>query len=317
LPPERIEHYFLPRLFAEIAAADMIDGVLDAARSLRPDLVVFGSCAYAGPLAAAVCNVASVCLQVEFPPAAETQALVADAVSPLWADLGQPIDRRRSVHGDLVLDMVPASLAKQSETDTPALALRPTLAPTLAPAPEMPPLVHVTFGTMLHHDLAALRCVVDALADEPVHVLATIGNDDEPPWGADALPANAAVERYVPHEVLLPRCSVVVHHGGAGTMYASLAHGLPQIIVPTGADQFTNAAMISKAGLGLTMGTDALAPEAVRGAVGSVLGNEMMRARAEAVAREIRTMPDAATVAATLRARFRSPAPPDQAATHS
>ena len=41
----------------------------------------------------------------------------------------------------------------------------------------------------------------------------------------------------LPHDWLLPRCSIVVHHGGAGTTSAGLRVGIPNIIVPFTADQ--------------------------------------------------------------------------------
>jgi UDP:flavonoid glycosyltransferase YjiC (YdhE family) len=42
---------------------------------------------------------------------------------------------------------------------------------------------------------------------------------------------------------LLPTCSAIVHHGGAGTMFGALAHSVPQVILPQGADNFEHAAM--------------------------------------------------------------------------
>lgn len=40
-----------------------------------------------------------------------------------------------------------------------------------------------------------------------------------------------------PHDWLLPRCKMVVHHGGAGTTSAGLRAGIPNVIVPFTADQ--------------------------------------------------------------------------------
>lgn len=40
-----------------------------------------------------------------------------------------------------------------------------------------------------------------------------------------------------PHDWLLPRCKMVVHHGGAGTTSAGLRAGIPNIVVPFTADQ--------------------------------------------------------------------------------
>jgi sterol 3beta-glucosyltransferase len=41
----------------------------------------------------------------------------------------------------------------------------------------------------------------------------------------------------VPHDWLLPRCKVVIHHGGAGTTAAGLRAGIPNIVLPFMADQ--------------------------------------------------------------------------------
>ena len=40
-----------------------------------------------------------------------------------------------------------------------------------------------------------------------------------------------------PHELLFPRCSLVVHHGGAGTTHEGLRWGRPTVICPAGVDQ--------------------------------------------------------------------------------
>ena len=40
-----------------------------------------------------------------------------------------------------------------------------------------------------------------------------------------------------PHEWLLPHCSMIIHHGGAGTTSAGLRAGIPNIVVPFTADQ--------------------------------------------------------------------------------
>ncbi len=40
-----------------------------------------------------------------------------------------------------------------------------------------------------------------------------------------------------PHDWLLPRCKMIIHHGGAGTTSAGLRAGIPNIVVPFTADQ--------------------------------------------------------------------------------
>lgn len=41
----------------------------------------------------------------------------------------------------------------------------------------------------------------------------------------------------VPHDWLLPKCRMIIHHGGAGTTSAGLRAGIPQVVVPFTADQ--------------------------------------------------------------------------------
>jgi len=40
-----------------------------------------------------------------------------------------------------------------------------------------------------------------------------------------------------PHDWLLPKCKLMIHHGGAGTISAGLRAGIPQVVVPFMADQ--------------------------------------------------------------------------------
>jgi UDP:flavonoid glycosyltransferase YjiC (YdhE family) len=70
---------------------------------------------------------------------------------------------------------------------------------------------------------------------------------------------------------LLPRCSVIVHHGGAGTTFGALAHGVSQVIVPQGADNFDNAAMCERAGIALVLRPDELSSTAVAEAVATTV----------------------------------------------
>ncbi|HEY5810823.1 MAG TPA: nucleotide disphospho-sugar-binding domain-containing protein, partial [Povalibacter sp.] len=60
-----------------------------------------------------------------------------------------------------------------------------------------------------------------------------------PGWSridSSVLPANFFVARDVPHEWLLPRVGVAIHHGGAGTTHTAARAGVPQIILPIGGD---------------------------------------------------------------------------------
>lgn len=66
-------------------------------------------------------------------------------------------------------------------------------------------------------------------------------------------PPGVYLEQYVNTEALLPRCDLVCCHGGNGTLYQALAHGLPCVVVATHAEQHYGGKRIRQLGLGRTM----------------------------------------------------------------
>jgi sterol 3beta-glucosyltransferase len=59
-------------------------------------------------------------------------------------------------------------------------------------------------------------------------------------WGSlqkSNVPSNVLMVDSAPHTWLFPRCSAVIHHGGAGTTAAGLRGGTPSIVVPFHGDQ--------------------------------------------------------------------------------
>jgi MGT family glycosyltransferase len=157
--------------------------------------------------------------------------------------------------------------------------------PNTAPAPpwllEMPcdrPVVYVTEGTMHSKPPLLLRAALAGLASLPVRVVATTGKHRDPAHLAlGVIPANARVERFVPHSDLLPRTDLVVTTGGTGTVLATLSAGVPLIIVPTAWDQPENAWRVAEAGAGIRIAPGQCTPDAIRSAVGRVLEDRTFR----------------------------------------
>ena len=54
---------------------------------------------------------------------------------------------------------------------------------------------------------------------------------------------------WLPQAEVIRQADVVVHHGGSGTMLGALVAGVPQVVLPQGADQFGNATALTAAGL--------------------------------------------------------------------
>jgi UDP:flavonoid glycosyltransferase YjiC (YdhE family) len=95
----------------------------------------------------------------------------------------------------------------------------------------------------------------------------------------------------VPQSLLFPRCDVVVTHGGSGTVLAALAHGLPLLVLPQGANQFWNADRCVELGVGLRLAAGDVSPDAIRDRVETLLGVRAFRDAAVGMAAEIAAMP--------------------------
>ncbi len=172
----------------------------------------------------------------------------------------------------------------------PAVPVRVTPLPTAPSASAHPPTVYVTFGTLWNRDLDAFRVVLAALAAHPVDVVVTLGVDGDPA-ALGAQPENVHVHRFIPQAELLPRCDAVIAHGGAGTMLGALAHGLPLLLLPQGADQHFNAERVVAAGAGLSLAPPQATSAAIARAIDTLLGDARLRAGAQRVAGEIAAMP--------------------------
>jgi UDP:flavonoid glycosyltransferase YjiC (YdhE family) len=230
--------------------------------------------------------------------------------APLLDDLGarwQVEGLSETVHRATHLSVCPPSLRPPDAAVPPdTRPLRPTLTPpglgdrlpsTLAALPH-DRTVHLTLGTVF----AAPTVLADALSGLrrlPVNVVVTSGPGTDP---ADLGPQarHVLVAPYLPHALLLPRCALVVSQGGAGILFGALAHGLPQLVLPQGADQFANAAAVERTGAGIALEPGAVTVESVRDAAARLLADPGYAAHARTVQDEIAAMPDADAVVAQL-----------------
>jgi UDP:flavonoid glycosyltransferase YjiC (YdhE family) len=131
-------------------------------------------------------------------------------------------------------------------------------------AGETRPLVLVTCSTDFQDDGKLVATALDALAGEDVLVVATTAAVDP---GAFDPPANARVERFLPHGPLLSRTACVVCHGGQGITQKALAAGVPVVAVPFGRDQFEVARRVEVAGAGVRLPAPRLRADRLRAAV--------------------------------------------------
>jgi MGT family glycosyltransferase len=133
------------------------------------------------------------------------------------------------------------------------------------------PIVLVTTSSVFQDDHRLVQVALEALADEPVAVVATLPAGD--PAGFQA-PANARVERFLSHGPVLDRAACAVTHGGMGATQKALARGVPVCVVPFGRDQLEVARRVQVAGAGTRLPAKRLRPDRLRAKV-----REAMRLR--------------------------------------
>ena len=161
--------------------------------------------------------------------------------------------------------------------------------------------VYLTLGT-LFNGVSDFAVPLEALRDLPVNVVLTCGYDVDP-VAFEPLPSNVAVERWVSQALLLPRCSAVICHAGAGTLLGALAYGVPVVCLPRGADQFANAEQVTRTGAGITLLPGQVSVESVRDATRRVLDETSYAAAARKLRSEIELLPDPSAVVAELTRR--------------
>lgn len=297
IPPLERRPFAFRTLFGLVQAPGRLDGLRAAASEWRPDLIVHESGDLAAPIVAALLDIRSA--QHAFGRLVPRNAweAAAEDTAVLWRSVGlEPEPLCGAFRGDY-LDVVPESFqADPLPGGVRRLPIRPTFPvdPREQPPPWLEglpdrPLVYVTLGTVLN-DLERFQLLLGALADLDCTVIATVGRDNDPAALAP-LPDNAIVEQYVSQSFILPRADAVVAHGGSGSTLAALAHGLPTLLLPGGADQFDNAGQARSLGVARMLMPDELTADAAREAVVALLEEPSYRSAAQRLAAEIAAMP--------------------------
>jgi UDP:flavonoid glycosyltransferase YjiC (YdhE family) len=295
--------------YAGRTARDRAPAVIDLCRRWRPDVVVsdemdFGAVVAAERLGLPHATVLCIASGSMTPP-----GLVAEPLDRLRADHGLPPDPDlEMLRRHLVLSPFPRSLRDPA---FPLPATAHLLRPEPVDVPEARPpawltalpreaAVYFTLGTIFNLESGDLfQRVLAGLRELPLNVVVTVGREVDP-RELGPQPAHVHVERYVPQWSLLPHCRLVVSHGGSGSVVGALAHGLPMVLVPMGADQPLNAARCVELGVALAFDPIQVTPDSVREAAATVLADPRYRRNAERLRDEIAAMPPPSHAVALL-----------------
>jgi UDP:flavonoid glycosyltransferase YjiC (YdhE family) len=293
--------------FADRGARRMALAVPDVIRAFRPDLVLRDETDLGTTIAGEVMGVPAATHLVLAAGLLIRPELVAPRLDAVRAEHGLPPDPglTRLTEGLVLSDAAPSFRSPESP-----LPLRPTCyrshTVSRATSRDGRPSIYVTLGTIFNKASGDLfERILAGLGSIDADVVATVGRGTDP---ADLgpQPAHVRVERFLPQGEILPHVDMVVSHGGSGSLMATLAHGLPSLLLPLGADQPHNAMRAGQLGVAVTLDAATAGPEEVGECAHAALADDPLHARCVAVAAELRDLPDSSAAVAALEEAARS-----------
>ncbi len=300
-PDAEHEAQVVRRAFAGRLARARAPLIIDLCGVWRPDLLVCDEMDFGAIVAAERAGMPHATVIVIAAGSFVPAELVTEPVQALRSEHGLPPDPDLNMLSRyLVLSPVPPSYRDPRFPLPPtAHSLQPfglnldggDLAPPWLAQIAETPTVYFTLGTVFNLESGdLLNRVVAALGEMPINLVVSVSNEIDPAE-LGPQPTNVRVERYIPQAVLFPHCDLVVSHGGSGTVIGALAHGLPMVLIPLGADQLVNAERCLALGVARVLDAMTITPETVREAVLSVLADAPFRQQAQRIKDEVAALP--------------------------
>lgn len=161
----------------------------------------------------------------------------------------------------------------------------PTWVAPWTPPPGDDPLVLVGLSSTFQDQGRTIQRIIDGLATLPVRAVVTTG----PALDPSSLRAHdrVSVVASAPHSEVLKHASLVINHGGHGTVIKALAAGVPMVVMHHGRDQADNAARVTARGAGLKVSRRAK-PAKIAAAARSILDDDTYRANAQSLGDSLR-----------------------------
>jgi len=154
--------------------------------------------------------------------------------------------------------------------------------PEIELPPGEDPLVLVAPSTAHDSNNHLVRTALAALADEPVRVVATTNR--VAPQRPIEVPANARLVEWLSYSQLMPAASLVVSHGGHGTVARALGAGTPVLVCPIIGDMSETAMRVAWAGAGLSLPWRLCRPAPLRWAARRLLHEPSFTAKSQEIA---------------------------------
>jgi MGT family glycosyltransferase len=289
------------RGFADRIARARMAGALEVAGEWQPDLIVCDEFDFGAMIAAERMGLPHATVLTNASGSFVRAETVAEPLDAIRAEHGLPPDPDLAMPArHLVVSPIPPSFRDPaSSLPENAISIRPGvgrapdgIAPVWLSRPSERPTVYFTLGTIFNQESGDLFArVLSGLRELPATVVVTVGRSIDPEWFGTQ-PDNVHIERYIPQSVLLPHCDLVVNHGGSGSVIGALAHGLPVVVLPMGADQLPNAQRCEQLGVGVVLDAVRATPRSVRDTASALLSDAQAREAAERIRDEIAALPE-------------------------
>jgi UDP:flavonoid glycosyltransferase YjiC (YdhE family) len=148
---------------------------------------------------------------------------------------------------------------------------------------------------------SSFQRVIEALGGVPdIEVVVALSAQDLDLVGG--LPDEFRVTEWLPLNLFVQTCDLLIHHGGSGTGLTAAAYGVPQLVLPQFADAFDYGRGIAACGAGVTV-PDAAGQSDIDGlskTITALLDDAGYRDSATALRERMRAAPSLASVVAML-----------------
>ncbi len=313
------QQFIYEHIFGGETPRRAVPDLLALVETWRPDLIVHDSSEFGGVVAAELLDIPHAQVEVHATGSRpDTMRVVYGPLQRLRAEHGlaeRPIQDLIDEH--LVLTPFPPSLT----------ALGSPVAPTNHYVRVLPadgtdtlpdwidrvgsrPLVYVSLGTVWsdRRGREIFTRVLEGLRGIDAEFVLTVGHDLDP-VELGPQPSSIHVERFLPLGALLAHCSLVLFHGGSGTLGHVVANGLPMVVLPLGADQPENASRCAELGVSRSLNPEGLAPDSIRDILLDVLHTPSYRESAERLREEFERLPGVETAVELLERLSREKRP--------
>jgi UDP:flavonoid glycosyltransferase YjiC (YdhE family) len=153
------------------------------------------------------------------------------------------------------------------------------------------PLIFCTLGSHCEdykESEAFFRTVIEAMRQKPDwQLLLALGNPHVDPGTLHPVPPNVLLVSWAPQLAVLEKASLMMTHGGLGTIKECIFFGVPMIVFPINWDQPRNAARVVHHGLGVQGNIGDSAGQIGR-LIDRVAGDSSFTERAQAMSRVFR-----------------------------